>query len=101
MKKVKYYKVKFINYFDVWGNKIDGYEVNNLCIEFDDLIIAEELYNGKDLIKYLYDIEFFNTHDMRKFIIEDMGELIEIYQKKDLFPLGRFEIIEEFDEWIE
>ena len=26
-----------INYFDVWGNAADGFEVNNQCIECDDL----------------------------------------------------------------
>jgi hypothetical protein len=75
-----------INYFDVWGNTQDGWEVNNMSIVFNDLVIAENSTN-KDIVKYLYDIGFLNTHDMRRIVVEDMGDMIEIHAKKGLKPV--------------
>jgi hypothetical protein len=75
-----------INYFDVWGNKKDGYEINNQCIEFSDLIIVDSATN-KDIVKYLYDIGFLSTHDMRRIDVINHGDLIEVYSKKDAMPI--------------
>lgn len=76
-----------INYFDVWGNKIDGYEVNNQCIEAENLYIDTES-TAKEIAEFLRSIGFLTTSDMRKIHIDDMGTCIEIFQKKDMVPLG-------------
>ena len=84
-------KYRLINYTDVWGNKMDGYEINNQCIEFDDLIISEDASN-KDILKYLHGIGFFNTDDMRKIKVVNEGDMIEFYGK-NTYPLARLELI--------
>lgn len=84
-------KWTLINYFDVWGNEEEGWEVNNACSEFDDLEIADDA-TDQDIIDYLYNIEFFRTNDLEKFRIEDMGDgFIEIYQAEDNKPLCRLQ----------
>ena len=74
------------NYFDVWGNAEDGWEVNNQCIEFDDLVITENATN-KDICQYLVDRNLLTTSDMRKLYIENLGDRFEIYEKKGMKPL--------------
>lgn len=82
--KAKTYSL--INYFDVWGSE-EGWEVNDACTEFTDIQIADDA-TDQDIIDYLYSIEFFNTNDIEKFIVEDLGNgWIEIYQKYDGKPL--------------
>lgn len=79
-------KWTLINYFDVWGNEEDGWEVNNACTEFDDLEIADDA-TDQDIIDYLYNIEFFRTNDIEKFEVEFLGDWIEIYEKETMKPL--------------
>ena len=81
---------RLINYFDVWGNEKDGYEVNNQCVEFDDLYIADDA-TDKDILNYLKDTGFLKTSDKRKVRICDCGDLIEIEAVKGNYPLGRLE----------
>ena len=86
MTDVKASRYKLINYFDVWGNEEDGWEVNNQCVEFDDIFITEEA-TDQDLLDYLYKVEFFNTKDADKFYIEDSGDFIEFFEKETMKPL--------------
>lgn len=79
-------KWTLINYFDVWGNEVDGWEINNACSEFDDLEIADDA-TDQDIIDYLYNIEFFNTNDLEKFDVEYYGDFIEIREKETQKPL--------------
>ena len=75
-----------INYFDVVGNLRDGYEINNQCIECNDLYLSDDCTN-KDIILYLYKQGYLTTCDMRKVGIENYGDLIEVYAKKAHYPL--------------
>ena len=80
-----------INYFDVWGNDKDGYEVNNLCVEKTGITIAYDA-TEKEILDYLVQIGFLNTSDMRKVRINTLdGEMMEIYAVKGMQPLGRLE----------
>lgn len=45
-------KWRLINYFDVWGNAEEGWEVNNQCIEAEDIHISDEA-TDKDICEYL------------------------------------------------
>lgn len=85
-------KYRLINYFDVWGNEKDGYEINNLCVEADDLWISDDS-TEKEILKFLVQIGFLRTSDRRKVYIEELGEMMEIYQRKGNYPLGRLEKI--------
>lgn len=75
-----------INYFDVWGNKKDGYEVNNQCIEKDDIVIADDA-TPKEICEYLVKIGMLKTSDMRRLEVVDWGNLIEINERKSGRPL--------------
>ena len=75
-----------INYFDVWGNEVDGYEVNNQCVEAEDIVIADDATNN-DIINYLQLAGYLNTNDASLFEVEDNGDFIEIFAKKTMMPL--------------
>jgi len=75
-----------INYFDVWGNEKDGWEVNNQCVEFSDLKISDDA-TPKEICEYLKSINMLATSDMRKLEVTDWGDLIEINERKTGKPL--------------
>lgn len=81
-------KYELINYFDVWGNAKDGWEVNNQCVEFDDLVITDDA-TEKDILNYLVSIKFLTTSDRRRVRIEEYGaEMMEIYEVKGHRPIA-------------
>lgn len=75
-----------INYFDVWGNEEDGYEVNNQCIEVEDVVIADDA-TDQDIIDYLFNNEYLRDDDVSLYEIEDNGDFIEICVKETMMPL--------------
>jgi len=79
-------KYTLINYFDVWGNKDDGWEVNDQCIEADDIVIADDA-TPKEICEYLKSIKMLATSDMRRLEVIDWGDLIEINERKSGRPL--------------
>ena len=61
--KVNYAEYELIHYFDVWGNNIDGYEVNDLCNmtdKFGTIIISEEACD-EEIIDFLIEIGYFTS----------------------------------------
>lgn len=85
-------RYRLINYFDVWGNKEDGWEVNNQCVEFDDLYLTDDCSN-KELLNYLKERGFLTTSDMRRLEVIDFGELIEINERKSQKPLYALQMV--------
>ena len=85
-------KWRLINYFDVWGNEKDGWDINNCRVEFSDLVIADDATN-KEILNYLKEIGFLTTSDMRKVRIIHGGDRIEIEAVKGYRPLGALERI--------
>ena len=87
-------KYRLINYFDVWGNEIDGWEINNQCSEGEDFYISNES-SAKEVCEYLKSAGYLRTSDMRKLYVDfsTYNGCIEIYQKKGMCPLFRFEKI--------
>ena len=75
-----------INYFDVWGNEVDGYEVNNQCVEATDVIIADDA-TDQDIINYLFQHEYLNDDGLWLYEIENNGDFIEIFAKETMMPL--------------
>jgi len=94
MNKESFGKYRLVNYFDVWGNEKDGYEVNNSSIEFDDLIILDNA-KEKEILNYLVSIGFLTTSDRRKVRIVDNGDFLEIEAVKNNYPIGRLELIQD------
>ena len=81
---------ELINYFDVWGNEQDGWEINNQCVEKRDITIVDDAKND-DIIEYLKNCDFL-TKDCTAddfYILWDC-DYIEIYSKKDGMPLYCF-----------
>lgn len=79
-----------INYFDVWGNSKDGYEVNNQCTEAADIIMIN-YPTDRDLLKLLKSIGFFKKHVRLNMLdIRDDFEFIEISERRTGKPILAF-----------
>jgi len=86
-------KVRFVHYFDVWGNLEEGWEVNNLCVEWERHVPDLE---DATLLQLLI-AEGFLRPDVGLGQVEFAfigPEMIEIEQAADGLPLGRLEILE-------
>lgn len=81
-----YSKWKLIDYFDVWGNAKDGWDVNDWKVIEKEIVISDYA-TDKEIVKYLNTIGYLSTSDMRRIAVEDMGDFIEIYQRKTMKPL--------------
>ena len=89
--KVNHYKL--IDYFDVWGNATDGWEVNDLTTVEDDIVIAEDS-TDEEIIDFLIRIEYLKPEAKENIHLESQdNEFIEIVQTKDDYPYGRLEMI--------
>ena len=82
-------KYALVNYFDVWGNEKDGWEINNQCVEFDDLHISEDA-TEKNILDFLVMLGFLSTSDRRKIRIDmnTYAEAMEIYAVKGNRPIA-------------
>lgn len=86
-------RYKLIDYFDVWGNVKDGWEVNNLCEIKDDIILAEDT-TDEEIIDFLIMINYLESEAKGQVHLESQdNEMIEIVQTKDDYPIGRLEMI--------
>jgi hypothetical protein len=86
-------KWKLIDYFDVWGNEVDGYEVNNLC-EAGSIELGDH-FTDNDILSGLIEVGYFKesvTLDM--LAIEDCFPFVELYNAKTMEPLCRIELME-------
>lgn len=87
--------VKLINYFDVWGNKKDGWEINNMCEENAGELQLHESATSKEAFQLLKSAGFLkSTTRINQVTIEDLGEFgYEFHQRKDGMPLCRIEYV--------
>lgn len=78
------------DYFDVWGNADDGYEVNNLAKIEEDIVLADDT-SDDELIDFLIRIEYLtpecSTENIE--IVSDV-DYIELFRKDDHFPICCF-----------
>jgi hypothetical protein len=86
-------KVKLINYFDVWGNEEEGFEVNNLCEECQFTLPNE--FTNEELLESLKDVGFILPEvKMEQIRFDDMFDYgKEFYQADNGYPIGRIEYI--------
>lgn len=83
-------KYRLIDYFDVWGDAETGFEVNNLCEVFNDLIISDNATDA-EILDYLVKIGYLTTTE--GIIIVDYFPILEIERESDGYPIGRLENI--------
>ena len=93
MAQTGYTKYKLVDYFDVWGNAEDGYEVNNLCCVFDDLYI-DDTATEQEIINYLISIDYLSDDGRNNVQLSGFFDMLEIERIDDGYPLGRLEAIE-------
>ena len=89
-----YFRLKLIDYYDVWTDGEGGYQVNNLCTLFDDIYTTD--LGDRTLLSILKKIGYLKKDiriDQITFI--DDYPFIEIEEKRSSYPLGRFEVLEE------
>lgn len=89
--KVNHYKL--IDYFDVWGNEEDGWEVNDLTTAEDDIVIAEDS-TDEEIIDLLIRIGYLTPEVKELAYLESYdNEMIEIVARENDYPIGRLEMI--------
>lgn len=99
MAEPKINKYKLVDYFDVWGNAEDRWQVNNLTSYYDTdetcLRISEDA-TDEEIIEFLERIGYLTEEANRNEAVHlesQDNEIIEIVQTKDDYPLGRLEMI--------
>ena len=89
--KVNHYKL--IDYFDVWGNATDGWEVNDLTTVEDDIVITEDS-TDEEIIDFLVRIDYLKPEVKELVYLESYdNEMIEIIARENDYPIGRLEMI--------
>ena len=84
-------KWSLINYTDVWGNPVDGWEVNDLETMYEDLYI-KPTSTDQEIIHYLKTTGYLSTDNPDTVALEDYGDgMVEIVMCSDGFPLGRLQ----------
>lgn len=84
-------KYKLIDYYDVLGNKEDGYEVNNLYTYATGIEIADNATDA-DIINYLKSINFLSEKVTTETVeVDGDGLFIELTEKETGYPLCRLE----------
>lgn len=86
-------KYRLVDYFDVWGNEEDGFEVNNLAVIEDGITISDDA-TEQDILDLLYNMEYLNTKDPSKINVEMFDpDMIELFDAKTECPICRLERI--------
>lgn len=88
-----YSKWRLIDYFDVWGNEQDSYEVNDLGVVEDDIVISDDS-TEQDILDFLFNIGYLKTKDINKIdVVWEDPDFIELFDKSTFYPIGRLEKI--------
>jgi hypothetical protein len=76
---------ELVDYFDVWGNEEDGWEINNLSKEGE--IVLED-FKPETIIESLKDFGFLSEIcSLENVAIEWAGDIIEVLEKSNGKPL--------------
>jgi hypothetical protein len=83
---------ELVDYFDVWGNEEDGFQVNNAMVigrGIDEKVVK----NKRSIMKYLKDTGFLKTDARgRDIIVTGYDEFIEVVENKNHYPLCCFQV---------
>lgn len=80
---------RLVNFYDVWGNPRDGWEVNASCVQEENIAIADGA-DEKEILTGLVNIGFLSTNDRRRVRLDESTymDAIEVYAVKGRYPLG-------------
>lgn len=91
--KDNYNKYKLVDYYDVWGNEEDGFEVNDIAVIADDVVISDDA-DEQDILDLLYNMEYLNTKDPNKVYVNMSDfDMMELFDATNDCPIGRLERI--------
>ena len=79
------------DYFDVWGNEVDGWEVNDVSIWSDNIELEDDM-TDKEIINQLIEIGYLSPRARDQIKLIDGGDWIEIEfsdSDKPGIPMGR------------
>ena len=80
-----------INYFDVWGNEEDGWDVNDVSRDETDIYIDDDA-SDEEIVDYLIDkVGFLSPSARGKVEVWNDGGMIEFSVAETGEPLGRLE----------
>lgn len=84
---------ELVDYFDVWGNEEDGFQVNNAMV-IGRGINEKVVKNKRSIMKYLKETGFLKADARgRDLLIEDNGcEFIEVFENRNRYPLCCFQV---------
>lgn len=99
MMKESYGVYDLIDYFDVWGNEEDGWDVNNLA-KVEEGIYIDDSLSDEEIVDYLIDeVGFFSPSARGKIEVDSSsGDFIEFFNADTYEPLGRLERTRTVDE---
>lgn len=81
---------KLIDYYDVWGNEIDGFWVNDCCTFAEGITITDEA-TDEDILNYLKTIGYLKQEtDILIYEVISDSDNIEIFLKENMFPVCCF-----------
>jgi len=84
-------KCQIINYFDVWSNEDDGFDVNDVSM-FGRFEVDTEWEDRLELLTWLQSVGFIADHATLEDITIDWNDgYIELTETKNGMPLGRVE----------
>ena len=79
-----------VDYYDVWGNAEDGWEVNNSCEICNDIIVSDEA-SQDDIIEYLINSGYLKPDAKGKVEIDDTYiDMFDIVEKGTGMPIYGF-----------
>jgi hypothetical protein len=80
---------ELFDYFDVWGNAEDGWEVNDVAKIEDDIVITDDASDDEILDYLINTIGWLSPDAKGKVRVENNGDgIIEFFQEEDDYPLG-------------
>ena len=85
---------RLVNYFDVWGNPEDGFDVNDARVEAEDIRIKKDATDS-EIIEALINYGWLSPDARGRIYVEDLGTgWIELSLEETGEPIGRLELKE-------
>lgn len=84
-------KFQVVDYYDVWGNETDGWDVNGVSREdyYIDLVFDN---TDDEIIEKLVEVRYLSVDAVDHVNVDWLDDtMIELTVKEDGFPLGRLE----------